>query len=108
MALAILVLAAIPLSHSVRHERQICRGQYYRAIAMSIVDGEAEILKAGEWRSFEIGEHDYPISAEAVTELPDGKFQLTRAHDVIRLAWIPDRDQNGGRVTREFQLPTVP
>ena len=108
VALAILVMAVIPLSHSVRHERQICRGQYYRAVAMSIVDGETEILKAGAWQSFDIGEQDYPITAEAITELPHGRFHLTRTKDTIKLEWIPDRDQNGGRVVREFELSTAP
>ncbi len=104
IAMAIVVVALIPLATTIRTERQLCRAQYYRAVAMSIVDGETEILKAGEWRAYAEGEHAYVVTAEAASELPKGQFRLTRNETQIRLEWIPSRKANGGRIFREFSL----
>ena len=72
VAMAILVLALIPITTSIRQERQLCRALYHRAVAMSIVDGEAEVLRAGNWRDYAIGSHEYDVSAKASSTLPAG------------------------------------
>lgn len=102
--MAILVVALIPITHTIRQERQLCRGLYFRSVALSLVDGEIEVLKAGEWKSYSDGQHDYPITAPAAVVLPEGNFTLTRSESLVRLEWIPNRDGNGGRVIREFEI----
>ncbi|MCS1411588.1 MAG: hypothetical protein M2R45_04788 [Verrucomicrobia subdivision 3 bacterium] len=108
VAMAILVIALIPLTTAIRQEQQMCRGHYYRAVAMGIVDGETEILRAGEWQAFELGEHEYSVTAQAGEQLPAGAFTLTRTETTIRLDWIPEGIGNGGRVFREFLIPDQP
>lgn len=108
VAMAILVLALIPLTTSIRQERQLCRALYHRAVAMSIVDGEAEILKAGAWKGYANGTQDYEVSAKSATTLPAGKFTLTKTPTAIRLLWKPDNRNYGGTVQREFSIPLAP
>jgi hypothetical protein len=105
VAMAVLVLAMFPLSYAVLHERQLSRALYHRAVAMEIVDGEMELLRAGEWRAFSDGSHPYPVGAEAAGHLPAGRFVLTREGRHLRLEWIPERRGKGGRVSREVTLP---
>src|SRR5262245_1225765 len=105
MAMAILALAMIPLSYAVLHERKFIRALYYRTVAMEIVDGEMEALRAGEWTAFAVGSHPYSTRAESARNLPPGKFVLTRESRRLRLEWLPERRNEGGRVAREVTLP---
>ena len=57
VGIAILGIAVFPLAYSFAREHQYLRGCYQRAVAMEIVDGEMEILLAGEWRAFTNGVH---------------------------------------------------
>ena len=79
MAMAILGIAMFPLAFSINADARLFRATYQRAIAMEIVDGEMEILAAGEWRNFPEGAHTYTVHANAAANLPAGQFQLTRA-----------------------------
>ena len=105
ISMAILLVALMPIVYSVTQERQICRSLYYRSIAMSIVDGELEVLRAGQWRRFAPGEHDYFVTAEAAAQLPKGRFSLSRTDNRLRLEWIPEKPATGGKVVRECILP---
>src|SRR6266436_470087 len=51
VALAILLGALLPLAYSLVSEKRLARAVYQRAVAMELVDGEMEILAAGEWRA---------------------------------------------------------
>jgi hypothetical protein len=104
LAIAMLALALIPIAFAFVQETEQCRALYYRAVAMEIVDGEMEILAAGEWRAFTLGQHAYAVQAEAVTNLPPGAFQLTLDENRVRLEWIPGARSSGGRVVRELKL----
>ena len=108
IAMTIVVIALLPLTSSIRQERQLCRGLYYRAVAMSIVDGEAEVLLAGEWQHYEQGTHTYRVTAKAAANLPEGRFILNRTNQSIQLSWTPDRRTHGGRVERRFSIPQLP
>ena len=57
-AIALLAIAVLPLGYSITSERTLARSHYERAVAMEIVDGEIEVLAAGEWRAFSPGTHD--------------------------------------------------
>ena len=50
VAMAILMIAVMPIGYSFMQDARLFRVTYQRAVAMEIVDGEMEILVAGEWR----------------------------------------------------------
>jgi hypothetical protein len=104
VAMGILAFALLPLSFDFLRERQLARAYYHRAIAMEIVDGEMEVLMAGEWRRFEPGSHPYMVRAESAKNLPAGKFVFKLEGNTLRLEWLPDRRGRGGRVLREAIL----
>src|SRR5208282_1269932 len=79
MALAILIIAVLPLGSSLLSDAKLFRVTYQHAVAMEIVDGEMEILAAGAWRDIPEGAATYPVHANAAANLPPGRFLLTRA-----------------------------
>ena len=105
VALGILSVALLPVSYGFQRERKLAAAAYYRAVAMEIVDGELEALRAGEWRSYPEGTHTYAVTAEAATNLPSGGFQLVRSGRTIRLEWRPLEPRSGSPVAREAILP---
>ena len=105
VAMAILLVAVFPLSYDFLRERQLSRACYYRAVAMEIVDGEIEVLQAGEWRAFGEGSQPYSVRAESAANLPPGRFVLSREGNRLRLEWLPAKRGAGGRVSREVSLP---
>lgn len=108
VALGLLVAAVLPLSVSFLRDALALRGQYHRAVALEIVDGEMEILAAGEWRAFPPGRHVYPVRAGAATNLPPGAFTLTVTSNRLRLVWQPAARGQGGPVAREISRPPGP
>lgn len=101
VAMALLVGVLFPLAYSFAAERRLARSSYQRAVAMEIVDGEMEVLAAGQWRAFLPGAQDYRVHAGAATNLPPGHFILTVEPGKLRLRWQPARKDQGGAVTRE-------
>jgi len=100
-ALAIIVTVLIPLGFSFVEEQHVCRVFYWRAVAMETVDGEMEVLAAGDWRTFGEGEHPYVVHAESAKYLPPGKFTLTVHGSRLRLEWRPEKTRSGLPVVRE-------
>lgn len=101
VALAIFVTAMLPLGYGWVQEQRVVRAHYWHAVAMELVDGEMEILVAGEHRAWRDGTHAYPIKSAALKNLPPGKFTLTRTGQTLRLEWMPEKGGSGGRVVRE-------
>jgi hypothetical protein len=101
VAIALLVGLLLPLAYSFTSERRYARAAYQRAIAMEIVDGEMEVLLAGQWRAYTAGAHPYIVHADAATNLPAGQFTLTVEPTKVRLAWQPALKDHGGPVIRE-------
>ena len=104
VAMAILMIAVVPIGYSFMQDARLFRVTYERAVAMEIVDGEMEILVAGEWRAFPEGTQAYTVHAEAAANLPPGRFQLTRAGNQLRLEWAPAVKRGTGTVVREVTL----
>ena len=105
IAMAMMVGVLLPLAYSITSEKRLARTAFHRAVAMEIVDGEMEILAAGEWRTFTPGQHEYPIHAIAATNLPPGRFLLTVGTDKVRLEWQPSAKKHGGAVVfREAKI----
>ena len=84
-ALALLLGAVLPLAYHLASETRLARSIYQRAVAVEIVDGELEVLAAGEWRAFGPGQHPYQVRALAATNLPPGQFLLTISAGRVRL-----------------------
>lgn len=104
VAIGFLCLAVLPLALSFAQERRALLANYQRAVAVEIVDGEMELLVAGEWRRYSDGVHQLTPPANAVTNLPPGHLQLTVAHKHLVLEWRPDEAAQGGVVRREITL----
>jgi hypothetical protein len=101
VAMAFLMVAMLPLAFSFAKEQRYLRSCYQRAIAVEIVDGEFELLLAGEWRAFQNGVQEYSPRGEAMKNLPAGKFELTVTGQRLRLEWLPATKNHGGNVVRE-------
>jgi hypothetical protein len=104
VAIAILMMAVMPIGYSLTREAHELRSNYQRAVAMEIVDGEIEILAAGEGRTLPEGTHPYSVHAAAAVNLPDGEFQVTRNHNHLRLQWKANERQGFGIIAREATL----
>ena len=102
VALAITVAVLVPLAFTFSQEHKALLGQYQRTVAMEIIDGEMEMLTAGEWRSFKPGVQSYEVQAKAAKNLPKGAFTLTLQDKLVRLEW---KSEKGVHVTREVKLP---
>jgi hypothetical protein len=104
IALAILALAILPLGFSFAREREALRASYFRSVAVEIVDGEMEILAAGDWKNFPDGSENYPVHSHAAANLPPGHFQLTKTGNHLRLEWTPEERKGIGVVVREITV----
>lgn len=102
VAIAILAVVMLPLGGAWYHETKMLRAYYRDAVAMEILDGEMEIIAAGEWRGFPEGRHELKSTARAATNLPPGHFIFTRETQRVRLEWQPER---GRKMAREVKLP---
>jgi hypothetical protein len=101
VAMAIFTLAIMPLAFSCVRETRLLRAEYFRGVAMEIVDGEMEILAAGEWRDLQDGSQPYAVHAGSAASLPPGRFQLMKAGNHLRLEWASNKRQGIGTVVRE-------
>jgi len=102
VAIAILAVVMLPLGGAWYHETKLLRAYYSDAVTMEILDGEMEVLAAGEWRSFPEGRHELKPKANALRNLSAGKFIFTRDAQRARLEWQPER---GRKMAREIKLP---
>ena len=102
VAIALLTVAVLPIAYSFAAEKRLARASYQRAVAMEIVDGEMEVLAAGDWHSFQPGRRDYVVRAASLTNLPPGRFLLDVSTNKIRLEWQPTVPMHGGPVIREL------
>ncbi len=105
IALVILSVAILPLAFSFAREREALRADYCRAVANEIVDGEMEILAAGDWKNYPDGAQTYAVQSRAAANLPAGHFELTKNGNHLRLEWTPEKRQGIGAVVRETTVP---
>jgi hypothetical protein len=101
IGIAIVGIAVFPLAYSFAKEHQYLRACYQRAVAMEIVDGEMEVLLAGEWHAYTDGVHTLTPRAQSAANLPPGTLQLTVTGKTLRLEWLPSMPDQGGKVVRE-------
>jgi hypothetical protein len=104
VAIGLITAALLPISYSFQREARIMRAAYYRAVAMEIVDGEMEILSAGNWKFYPEGATDYKVHAASQTNLPPGQFRLSRAAKSLRLEWLPAKPAHTDQIMRQIEL----
>ena len=104
IALSLLALVFIPLSVSSSGGLDLARRHYFEAVALQLIDGEMDVLLAGERRKYTTGEHRIKPVGDAVQNLPEGKFVLTVQDEKLTMAWVPTKRAKWGRVERVVQL----
>ena len=104
VAITVLALVFIPLSVSSSGDLDLARRQYFEAVALQLIDGEMDVLLAGERRKHTPGEHQIKPVGEAVQNLPEGEFVLTVHDQKLTLAWVPTKRAKWGRVERVVEL----
>ena len=104
VAITVLALVFIPLSVSSSSDLDLARRQYFEAVALQLIDGEMDVLLAGERRKYTPGEHQIKPVGEAVQNMPEGEFTLTVHDQKLTLAWVPTKRAKWGRVERVVQL----
>jgi hypothetical protein len=104
VGLAILSLAIVPVGFSFARERQVLKIEYVHSVANEIVDGEMEMLAAGDWKNYPDGVQNYSVHAGAAACLPPGHFQLTKTGNHLRLEWSSDWKHSGTPVIREVTI----
>ena len=104
VAITVLALVFIPLSVSSSGDLDLARRQYFEAVALQLIDGEMDVLLAGERRKHTTGKHRIKPIGEAVQNLPEGEFVLTVHDQKLTLAWVPAKRAKWGRVERVVEL----
>lgn len=105
MAMAVLVIALLPLSFVSFSNARDLRATYQKAVATEIIDGEFEILAAGGWQQVLEGTHNYTVHATSATNLPPGEFLISRTAKVVRLQWKATKKLGIGTIAREVKIP---
>ena len=104
IALTVLALVFIPLSVSSSGDLDLARRHYFEAVALQLIDGEMDVLLAGERQKYTSGEHRIRLLGKAVQNLPEGEFVLSVQDQKLTLAWVPKKLAKWGRVDRVVQL----
>jgi prepilin-type N-terminal cleavage/methylation domain-containing protein len=107
LALGVVGSLMIPLAFSFANEARLCRAYFYEAVAMGILDGEMEILAAGEWKQYPEGSHDYPVKTPAAANLPPGKFVVSIGPRELELKWVPSKKGSGGIIRRKVSRDLI-
>jgi hypothetical protein len=104
VALAVLMIAVLPLAYTFVSDQRALRVAYERAAAMQLVDGEMETLVAGGWRQYSVGTHEITLAGNAAANLPTQRALLTVNTHSIRLEWRTAKRPSAG-IIREAKLP---
>jgi hypothetical protein len=104
VAIAIFAAAIMPVGYAFARERKVLKVEYYRSVALEIVDGEMEILAAGGTGNYHEGTQAFAVKSHAATVLPPGNFQLIKTGPHLRLEWIPAQKTGIGTIAREVTL----
>ncbi len=104
VALGLIMTVVLPLGYGFLHSQRLMRQTYQRAVVTELIDGELEVLAAGEWRTQPMGMHEYPMRGGSLTNVPPGRWLLTRNERVCRLEWQPTDFRQHLPFAREFPL----
>jgi hypothetical protein len=101
IGMAIFAIAVMPLAVSFMTNQITMRRLYQKAVTMEAIDGEMEILAAGEWHSFKEGAQAYPMEAARAKNLMRGSATLTVTGNHLKLEWKPTDGRKGNFLVRE-------
>jgi hypothetical protein len=104
VAMGLVVALVLPMGFGVMANQRLMRQTYQRAVAMELIDGELEVLASGDPRAVPLGTRELRIAANAATNLPPGKFVLTRSERACRLEWIPADFRRSVPFAREIAM----
>jgi hypothetical protein len=104
IAMAMFVIALVPLGVLAMREHRLARALYFRAVAGEILDGELEVLLAGGWKSLSPGTNALPVRAEATNSLPAGRFEAVFEPPRLMVQWRANKPHTGGDTYRRGQV----
>ncbi len=99
VAMFLMVAALMPLGMTLAKDSELYRAWSLRARAMTVVDGELEVLAAGVWKEYGPGEHE--LVPKSGAELSGyGSFRVLVDAESIQVRWIPGKKYRGGTIVR--------
>ena len=104
VAIVILMLVFIPLTVTSSSKLDLARRHHVEAVVLQLIDGEIDVLLAGEQEKYNFGEHRITPAGEAAGDLPKGEFILTLKEKQLSLAWVPIKLAKWGRIERGVNL----
>lgn len=104
VAIALLLVALLPLAYSFVSDQRAARIAYERAVAMELIDGEMEMLVAGAWRNYPTGTNDFLLTGNATINLSTSRALLIIEPGLIRLEWRTAKRRSPG-IIREVNVP---
>ena len=104
LAVSILMLLFIPFGVTSSGKLDLARRQHFEAVALQMIDGELDVLLAGERQKYPLGEHKITPPGAAVKTLPVGEYILVVKENQLSIAWVPEKEAKWGRVEREVTL----
>lgn len=105
VALGLLVVLVLPLAHGLVGERRLLDAELRRAALIELLDGELEILLAGEWKSRPEGESDVALAGAGAERLPAGRCVLVKNGRHLRLEWRPEKRPGAVAASKEAVVP---
>lgn len=104
VAIAILMLVFIPLTVTSSGKLDLARRHHVEAVVLQLIDGEIDVLLAGELKKYKAGEQRITPSGDVVEMLPKGDFVLTVKEKQLELVWVPVKLSKWGRIERAVNL----
>lgn len=104
IALAMFLIAFVPLGVLATRESRLARSLYFRAVAGEILDGELEVLLAGGWKSLSPGTNDLFVRAEATNSLPPGRFVAVFDPPRLMVQWRAQKPHTGADTLRRGEV----
>lgn len=104
IALVLLLVAVLPLAYSFRADFKALRVANERAAALSLVDGQMEVLLAGAGRQFPPGTNVIELAGAAAVNLTTNRALVIVEGNRLRLEWRPAGRSSTG-ILREGALP---
>jgi hypothetical protein len=101
VAIALVMLAVLPLAYGLVGERRLLDAELRHAALVELLDGELEVLLAGDWTTRPEGESDIPLTGAGAMNLAAGRCVLVKTGNHLRLEWRSEKHNGGVSVTKE-------
>ena len=105
LALALTAAVLLPISGIVVSQRRIASDLTRHLTMIELVDGEMELIAAGDWVRYPEGTHSVPLPSPEGFVPPVGELTLVRQGREFSLAWRPANRWIGGGIERRWTAP---